>query len=82
MAFQDHLTGLALLTKQNPILGNLNCNHAVSPCVDMKQFPDKYACHITHLCTTELMMYSICRPHGTAHTGKKIKQIAALFTML
>ena len=41
----------------------------------------KYACHIAQACPIALIMQSTCRPHITAHIGKKL-QTTTLFPML
>ena len=42
-----------------------------------------YVCHITHVCTTSLVLYSICRSNITAYTSAKTNKIyATLFAKL
>ena len=41
---------------------------------------NKYACHITNVYPTVLILYPACRAHNTAHVSKR-KQMATLITM-
>ena len=38
--------------------------------------PSEYACNISYICPTILILLATCRPHTTAHTGKKQQQTA------